>query len=182
MSKDIESPIGRVAFPNLRTARAMNEQAKPKFSITLVWGENVDLTEIRNAVDALIKEKYPKGAPPKFRYPIQNAIDKLDNAGERVEGFGDTEVYADFWKYEDRGPVPVVDGLKNDLLPGDVYGGMFARVLCHPFLYDVSGNVGAAFSLGAVQKARDGEPIGFAPTNTDDFGSLEEDSIEGVLN
>jgi hypothetical protein len=59
---------------------------------------------------------------------------------------------------------------------------MFARVLFRPFLYDNSGNSGVAFGLEAVQKARDGEPIGYAPIDPQTaFEALEEDDLSSVL-
>lgn len=47
-----------------------------------------------------------------------------------------------------------------DLLPTDVYSGMYARVTVNFFPYDASGNRGVGFGLGNVCKTRDGEPLG----------------------
>jgi len=184
MSNELTSPIGRVAFPHLSKARQMNKEAKFKFSVTIVWDENVDLSKIREVVDALIKEKYPKRVPENFRYPLRDGTTKIDKeTGEQLEGFAETDTYADFWKYEEKGTVPVVDAQRNDLLPGDVYAGMLGRVLFRPFLYDVSGNVGAGFGLEAVQKSGDGEAIGYAPVNPQTaFGALEEtENLSSIL-
>ncbi len=184
MSNELTSPIGNVAFPHLSKARQQNKDAKFKFSVNIVWDESVDLSAISKVVDALVKEKYPKGAPSNFRYPLRPGSTKVDKeTGEQLEGFLETDTYADFWKYEEKGPVPVVDAQRNDLLPGDVYAGMKARVLFRPFLYDVSGNVGAGFGLEALQKAGDGEAIGYAPIDPQTaFESLEDDALADVLN
>ena len=47
-----------------------------------------------------------------------------------------------------------------DLLPTDVYSGMYARVTVNFFPYDASGNRGVGCGLGNVCKTRDGEPLG----------------------
>ena len=43
-----------------------------------------------------------------------------------------------------------ISNIHADLLPTDVYSGMYARVTVNFFPYDASGNRGVGFGLGAV--------------------------------
>ena len=53
-----------------------------------------------------------------------------------------------------------ISNVHADLLPTDVYSGMYARVTVNFFPYDASGNRGVGCGLGNVCKTRDGEPLG----------------------
>lgn len=53
-----------------------------------------------------------------------------------------------------------ISNVHADLLPTDVYSGMYARMTVNFFPYDASGNRGVGFGLGNVYKTRDGEPLG----------------------
>lgn len=53
-----------------------------------------------------------------------------------------------------------ISNVHADLLPIDVYSGMYARETVNFFPYDASGNRGVGFGLGNVCKTRDGEPLG----------------------
>ena len=47
-----------------------------------------------------------------------------------------------------------ISNVHADLLPTDVYSGMYARVTVNFFPYDASGNRGVGFGLGAVSVRR----------------------------
>lgn len=53
-----------------------------------------------------------------------------------------------------------ISNVHADLLPTDVYSGMYACVTVNFFPYDASGNRGVGCGLGNVCKSRDGEPLG----------------------
>lgn len=175
------SPIGRVAYPTLVTARSRSEGKPPRFSVTLVFSEDVDLTPLHNAINAVAKIKFKGKIPKGLRSPLRPGTDRMDqNDGTYPEGFCETDTFVEFWKYEQYGVVPCIDGVKNDLLPSDVYAGMLGRVAFNPFFYDVDGNRGCGLGLEAFQKCGDGEPIGAAPVDPqecfDEVAISDEDS------
>lgn len=67
-----------------------------------------------------------------------------------------------------------ISNVHADLLPTDVYSGMYARVTVNFFPYDASGNRGVGFGLGNVCKTRDGEPLGGRANAESDFAGLEQ--------
>ena len=175
MSKHNLSPIGRVAYPNIATARKRNETAKPRFSVTLVYESGINLSTMKAQVKKVVMEKYPNGPPKGFRNPFRSGEDKQKEDGSYTEGFKATDTFCEFWRYEEHGRVPTVDAQRNELLPTDVYAGMTGRVSFRAFCYDTDGNRGVSLGLEAFQKATDGTPIGAAPVNP----QTEFDDIEG---
>ena len=170
------SPIGRVAYPNLVKARARAEGKQPRYSITLVWGPEVDLTDLKAQLKQLVQEEYPNGVPANFRSPLRSGAERRKDDGTYPEGFKADDVYAEFWRYEDRGLIPTVDHNRNEILQADVYAGSFGRVSFRPFVYAVEGNKGLGFGLEAFQKTGDGDPIGFAPVDAKN----EFEAVAGV--
>ena len=67
-----------------------------------------------------------------------------------------------------------ISNVHADLLPTDVYSGMYARVTVNFFPYDASGNRGVGCGLGNVCKTRDGEPLGGRANAESDFAGLEQ--------
>lgn len=173
MSNSI-TPIGRVAYPNIAVARKRNETAKPRFSVTLVFDESINLDAFKTAVKKVAAEKYPKGLPGNFRSPFRSGASRRRDDGTLPEGFKETDTYVEFWRYEEHGAVPAVDAQRNELIASDIYAGMTGRVSYRAFCYDVDGNKGISLGLEAFQKAADGTPIGAAPVNPkeafDDIG------------
>ncbi len=159
-----QSVIGRVAYPNLSKARSRERsdgtKSKPRFSVTLVYPEGTDLSAMQAECEKVAKEKYKGKVPRKFNYPFREGSDRQKDDGSYPDGFCETDTFCEFWRYEDDGPVPCVDQLRNELLPSDVYAGMQGRTAYHAFCYDVDGNKGVALWLDGFQKASDGERIG----------------------
>ena len=67
-----------------------------------------------------------------------------------------------------------ISNVHADLLPTDVYSGMYARVTVNFFPYDASGSRGVGCGLGNVCKTRDGEPLGGRANAESDFAGLEQ--------
>ena len=99
------------------------------------------------------------------------------------------EEYADHWymnvnSYRKPG---VVDRHKEPLDDErDVYSGCYARVSLTAYPFGNPQNKGVTFGLENVQKLRDGEPLGGAPSSPDeDFDELDDedygDDEDGVI-
>ena len=65
-----------------------------------------------------------------------------------------------------------ISNVHADLLPTDVYSGMYARETVNFFLYDASGNRGVGFGLGNVCKTRDGEPLSNSVVTAAEFAGV----------
>lgn len=163
----IKSPIGRVAYPNIAVARKRNENAKPRYSVTLVYPEGTDLSDLKAIARKAAEKKFQNGIPDDLRSPFRPGESRRNKeTGNLPEGFLATDIFVEFWRYEEHGAVPCVDSNPNNpLLASDVYAGMTGRVFCNASGYNVDGNRGVSLHLEAFQKAADGEPIGNAPVD-----------------
>lgn len=166
------TPVGRVAYPHLFKARKRNDKQDPRYSVTLVYDQSVDLTTFKAVVRKVVQEAYPNGVPGGFRNPFRPGSDRRGDDGTMPEGFKETDTFVEFWRYEDNGQQPTV-GPERDaagnlpaLGPNDVYAGMTGRVSFRAYCYGKGkdhGNKGVNIGLEAFQKIADGKPIGNAP-------------------
>ena len=70
----------------------------------------------------------------------------------------------------------VFDGLKNEITnEEEVYSGCYGRASISFYAYNAQGNKGIAFGLNAIQKLKDGEPLGGRGNTKDDFDVEVED-------
>jgi hypothetical protein len=179
------TPVGQACYPTLIVARKQSEKAKPKFSITVAWSEDTDLSEVKAAIDAVCRKKYPDGIPTRnFRYPLRSGEDKRRDDGSMTPGFKPTDTWAEFWRYEkdknglDNPKAPVVGPTRDPIPESDIYAGCTVRVLFNPFCYDRDGNRGVSLGLEAVQKHQDGERVGAPPVDPlSAFGDLPVEEL-----
>ena len=62
--------------------------------------------------------------------------------------------------------------IMTELLPQDIYSGMYARVTVNFFAYNRAGKRGIGCGLGNVMKTRDGEPLAGGATAAADFAGI----------
>lgn len=67
-----------------------------------------------------------------------------------------------------------ISNVHAELLPTDIYSGMYARVTVNFYPFDVNGNRGVGCGLGNVCKTRDGEPLSGRANAESDFADLEQ--------
>ena len=65
-----------------------------------------------------------------------------------------------------------ISNVHADLLPTDVYSGMYARVTINFFGYNTAGKRGVGCGLGNVMKTRDGEPLAGGASAAADFAGV----------
>lgn len=80
MAGVIITPVCRASFPTLLKAKAVEEGGKEKFSIVLVFSEDVDKSWIKAAIKEAGEEKWGDKfleyyKSPKFRRPVKEADD-----------------------------------------------------------------------------------------------------------
>lgn len=168
------SPIGQFSYVHLvEPYTGESGLQKPKRQLNLVFDQETDISVLKDEVRRVIREKFPNGnVPPNARLPFRSGSEKPD-----TEGYKPTDTFVKFWKAGDRGPVPCRDAGNKEIAATEVYAGARGRVLCHAFWYDsVSGGLpGVSFSLDAVQKVSDGDPIGYAPVDAE--AAFAEDPV-----
>jgi len=151
------TPLARVSFPNVFKARAFEKDKEPKFSCTLLFPKNTDLTPLKKAVTAAIVEKYgpDKEKWPKLRRPFNDGDEKAD-----LEGYAGMIYVTASNKFKPE----VVDQKMRPISEesGKFYAGCYALFSLRAFCYGGKGTPykpGVSFSLDAVQKHSDGEPF-----------------------
>lgn len=163
----IITPIFRVSYPHVFKPQAPKKGDKLKFSITMLYSKDSDLTG-----------SSPDGKPRTLQEVIKNA--KLAAFGEKKNwpkglvspvNDGDDPKYSDKEGYkghyvikavsaEDQRP-SVVDRDMNPLTePADLYPGCFARAYVYAYVWSFMNKSGVGFILDHVQKIKDGKSFG----------------------
>lgn len=169
MAKSV-SPIGRVSYPYVFEPQT-NDNGTKSYSVVLMFDKTADLSEMKAAA-AKAEKEFLKGkkTPPGWKNPFRDG-DEKNHEGKHPEYAG--KVYISFRANENRKP-QVVDAMRESIGQQDFYAGCFARVSYDCYAFDKNGNRGVAFSLGNIQKVRDGEPLDGRTKAEDDFDAVDQ--------
>jgi len=172
------TPIGRVSYPHVFEAKLF--KGKTNFSMTLLFDESADLSEMKKIAEQVAKEKWPNKLPEDFRSPFRNASNEPKKVAKSPEYAGHT--WVQFKAKEDRRP-QVVGPNKKEITQksGDFYPGCYARVSFNCYAYDVDGSCGVNFGLNNVQKARDGERLDSGSDAESDFDAMEDEGASDLF-
>lgn len=132
-----------------------------------------DLISSRDAAyEQGVKNKW-NGSRPQMRYPLIYDGDGVRPSGEPFgpECKGHWVLTA---SSKQKPQCVHISNIHSELLPTDVYSGMYARVTVNFFPFDVNGNRGVGCGLGNVCKTRDGEPLSGRANAESDFADLEQ--------
>lgn len=168
----------RLSYAHLDQPYSGNNGGEPKYSATLLIPKEDTTTEadIRAAINAAyeqgVKDKW-KGMRPQMRYPVI-----YDGDGVRMNGTPFGEECKGHWvvtaSSKQKPQCVHISNVHTELLPTDVYSGMYARVTINFFPYDSNGSRGVGCGLGNVCKTRDGEPLSGRANAESDFADLEQ--------
>lgn len=169
----VVTPVARVSFPNVYEAKAY-EDSEPKFSCTLLFKKNVDLSSLKKAVHAAKVKKWGSDEtkwPKKIRSPFNDGDEKEDLDG--YEGM----IYI---TATNRFKPQVVDRKLEPIAEesGDFYAGCYAQFALRAFAYGgkpTPYKPGISFSLESIQKVKDGEPFSGRMNAEDVFGELDDE-------
>lgn len=167
----------RFSYCNVFEPKSING-SKEKYSVSLIIPK--DDTETINKIKAAIKAAYEEGES------------KLKGTGKSVPSLKalktplrdgdlerpDDEAYANsyFVNANATQKPGVFDGLKNEITDEEeVYSGCYGRASISFYAYNAQGNKGIACGLNAIQKLKDGEPLGGRGNTKDDFDVEVED-------
>ena len=168
----------RLSYVNLVSPRTNNNDpnAVPKYSVTLLIPktdvavkQNIDASIEAAAADA--QGKIWNGVrPPVLPVPIP------DGDGVRENGTPYGEECKGCWvitaSSKNKPQVVHQTDINTELLPQDIYSGMYARVTINFFGYYQAGKKGVGCGLGNVMKTREGEPLSGGASAAADFASV----------
>lgn len=171
---------GRLSYPNLFTARAANETAKPKYGATLLIPktDTATVARVQAAIDEAVQDgidrRIFKGAvdPSRSKYPpLRDGDSPKDDGSSRGEEF------AGHWFISAKAPgdkprPAVVDANVQPVMDeSEIYAGCYVNMFVEFYAYENSGNKGIAASLRGTQFVRDGDRLGGEPLEADDMFS-----------
>lgn len=180
------TPVFRISYPNVFTARAASEGQKPKYSISMIFPKTftkeycdkfsakVDeqlalYNGLKTAVYHAIVQKW---GPDKTKWPKNLKLPFRDGSEKDQDGYGPDVVFVN--ASSDNKPGVVDQGVQAIIEPSKFYGGAYGRAKVRAFAYDKAGNKGVAFGLNNVQLVADGEPFSSRSTPEEDFTSIAQ--------
>ena len=170
----------RLSYVNLVAPRAnVNDpNGTPKYSVTLLIPKTD--TAVKQNIDASIeaaaKEAQSKTwggvRPPVMPIPIHDGDGVRDNGtpyGPECKGCWVLTAAT-----KNKPQVVHQSDINTELLPQDIYSGMYARVTINFFSYNRAGKKGIGCGLGNVMKTREGEPLAGNVSAAADFAGIGE--------
>lgn len=164
----------RLSYANLFTPRKADENADPKYSVSLIIPktdtETIDL--IKQAMNAALQEglgKFGGKKPGNLRLALR------DGDTDREDDPNYAGCY--FVNCNSKNAPQVMHRVGGQLMPADdsdVYSGCYASVTVEFYAYNFNGNKGIGAGLGNVLKLRDGEPLSGGASAEDEFSDLGE--------
>ena len=157
-TKGLVTPEAILSYPNLFTPVAVNQGDEPKYSVSLIFTEEVQQTEeyaaLKAAAIAVAREKWGDKMPAmlkagKLRMPFR------DDGEEK--GYPENSTF--IGARSKNAPGIVAWNLETITDEKEMYPGAIVRGHISAFTYDVNGNRGVSFGLDNVQKLRDGERL-----------------------
>lgn len=187
-SRDI-TVQGRLSFEHIFQPHAPNDQADPKYSLTLLIPKNdPQLPAIQAAIQAAVTDAVDRGVfkqpidPQATKYPPLRDGDSLTDNGEPRGPEFAGHVFISAKASTKRKPFVVDGALQPVIDESEVYSGCDVNVAVQFYGYANSGNKGITASLIGVQKVRDGERLGGpALEATDVFSTLGAPSANSNL-
>lgn len=171
----IITPMFRVSYPHVFKAAQVMGKGEPKYSITMLFPKNADLTSVKNAIrNAKIaafgsnKENWPDD----LESPVSDG-DLPKYAGK--EGYkGHYAIKATSNETSKPGVVDYPDG-DPIIDQSEFYPGCYARAQVFARVWEYMGKSGIHFILDHVQKLKDGKPFSSKKPAKEAFGAMAAD-------
>lgn len=170
----------RFSFCNIVTPRAPISGGEPKYSTTILLPKS-DLAG-KQKLDSAIEAAIQAGISSKWSgvRPAQPYIPIHDGDGVRPGGEPFGPECKGHWVFTasanlDYKPSVAGPDLQPIMSASDVYSGMYGNVSIRTFPYNSNGRKGVGLGLEAVQKTRDGEPLGATtPDAAEVFAGIQQ--------
>lgn len=171
----------RLSYVNLVSPRVNNNDptATPKYSVTLLIPKSDAAVKqnIDASIEAAAKDAQGKiwggVRPPVLPIPIHDGDGVRDNGtpyGPECRGHWVLTASS-----KNKPQVVSQSDINTELLPQDIYSGMYARVTINFFGYNRAGKRGVGCGLGNVMKTRDGEALGGGASAASDFAGIGQE-------
>lgn len=175
MSKTLRTPKVRISFPQLFEPKAMDDKSTPKYSAMFIFSEEAQQTPEFKAlieeIDAVSKEKWPRGLPKGFKSPVKKGSEMVSAKGERYSGINDTDIVI---KAQSTYRPGVIGRDKQPITnPADVYAGCYVLATLTPAIFDMPTSKGATIYLANIMKIADGTPLAGRRAAASEFEDIE---------
>lgn len=168
----------RLSYCTLTQPRAIQEGQTPKYSVTLLIPKTDTATKAD--IDQSIQAAAQAAAASKWGGFIPPDCGSIVHDGDGVKSDG--KPYGDECKGHwvltassvQQPGVVHVSNVKANLIPDDIYSGMYARVTINFYGYNTANRKGVACGLGNVLKTREGERLSGGASAEMDFANLEQ--------
>lgn len=170
----IITPEFRVSYPHLFKPNQVKPADKPKYSITMLYPKDSDLTgqapPVSNgdgtfkpgparSLKEVIKNAKIAEFGPKENWPEGLESPVIDGDNPK---FAEKEGYKGHWVIkaatsEDQRPTVVGPDMKPITDPAGIYPGCYARAYVYAYVWEYMGKQGVGFILDHVQKMKDGK-------------------------
>lgn len=164
------TPEAIISYPHIFEPQTPPGASEPVYSCALVFLDDVDISEMKTAVTAVAKEKWGDRTKDliksgKIRLPFR------EDGAEK--GYPEGSTFVNVKSKQRPGVVSIYAGANGKAAeitdPKEIYPGAVVKASLRPYAYSVNGNNGVAFSLGNLQKIRDGERMDGRLSAADEF-------------
>ena len=151
--------VCRFSYANLWEAKAMDENSKPKYSVSLIIpkSDTKTIEKIRAAIQAAYEEGQGKLKGNSKSVPALTSIKTPLRDGDLERP--DDEAYA------------------NSYFVNANSSGVYGRASITFYAFNTKTSRGIACGLQNIQKLRDGEPLGGHSRAEDDFATVEDEDF-----
>jgi hypothetical protein len=169
---------GRLSFPNLFTAKSIND-SEPKFGAAFLIDKEkgkATLDALNTTIRAVAAEKWPKGMPKGVKVCLHEGSEK------EYDGYDESVMFIS--ASSKKRPV-VVNRLRQPVAEGDAqcpYAGCYVNAVVNLWAQDNQFGKRINASLEAVQFVKDGSAFGEAPVDPmTTFADVPEDDASDIL-
>ena len=172
--------VCRFSYANLWEAKAMDENSKPKYSVSLIIpkSDTKTIEKIRAAIQAAYEEGQGKLKGNNKSVPALTSLKTPLRDGDLERP--DDEAYANsyFVNANSITAPGIVDAACQPILEhSEIYSGVYGRASITFYAFNTKTSRGIACGLQNIQKIRDGEPLGGHSRAEDDFATAEDEDF-----
>lgn len=167
-SKDMKTPLARVAFANTLYEPQDRDNGKKQYGCSLLWTKGTDLSALQQLVLEVITEEWGDKAKQMFKDGlIKNPFldgdskqGKNKSTGEYHPGFEGT-TFIRVTSGEGYPPKLFDQKVKPVVGKDEIYSGCYVYAVVNAFTWENKENgKGVTFGVSLIQKAKDGERLG----------------------
>jgi hypothetical protein len=151
MEAIITTPIFKVHYPHLDKPHAAQEGAKEKYSVTMLFPKDTDMSKIKELIQNAIASRWDARKRKGIKIPVRDGDKDRPDKPEFKNCYfiNASSLY-----------VPkLYDQNKNEATHEIFYAGCFAVASIKAFAYEAPGNKGVSIGLNKMMKIKDGEKI-----------------------